>query len=81
VRSTLPLVHTGTSALVVGLELRFEEGRIVDVQAEQGAEVIRDAVATDEQAPYLGEVALVDGPGVGREHRAVIRDDVWVLDA
>ena len=44
-----------------GLELRFEAGRIVDVQAETGADVLRGELATDERAPYLGEVALVDG--------------------
>ena len=59
VRSTRPLPLGGS--LVRGLELRFEDGRIVDVQAETGADVLRGELATDERAPYLGEVALVDG--------------------
>lgn len=59
VRSTRPLPLDGS--LVRGLELRFEGGRIVDVQAETGADVLRGELATDERAPYLGEVALVDG--------------------
>ena len=59
VRSTYPLVTAGTR--VSGLELRFEQGKIVDVQAESGADVVRQQLATDEQAPYLGELALVDG--------------------
>jgi aminopeptidase len=59
VRSTAPLVTMGTR--ISDLEVRFEEGKIVEVNAAAGAEVIRQQLATDEQAPYLGEVALVDG--------------------
>jgi aminopeptidase len=77
VRSTLPLVDTGTSSLVVGLELQFEAGRIVDVQAEQGVEIIRDAVASDDQAPYLGEVALVDGSSRVRQMGIVFHDTLF----
>ena len=59
VRSTRPLVLYGT--IVRGLELGFDDGRIVDVSADAGADVIRGQLATDERAAYLGEVALVDG--------------------
>ena len=59
VRSTRPLPLYGN--VVRGLELAFEEGRIVDVRADAGAEVVRGQLATDERAPFLGEVALVDG--------------------
>jgi aminopeptidase len=59
VRATRPLPLYGQ--VVRGLELRFEDGRIVDVRAEEGADVVRGQLATDERAPYLGEVALVDG--------------------
>lgn len=65
VRSTAPLIAGGTR--VEGLELRFEDGRIADVSASVGADVIRQQLATDEQAPCLGEIALVDGSSaVGR---------------
>jgi aminopeptidase len=49
------------TTIVQGLELRFEDGAIVDVQATAGAEYIRAQIATDEGAARLGEVALVDG--------------------
>jgi aminopeptidase len=62
VRSTYPLIVPGVFARVDGLEMRFEDGRIVDVTAEgDGADVIRSQLASDPQAPFLGEVALVDG--------------------
>jgi len=59
VRSTRPLVSYGR--VIRGLEVRFEAGRIVDVRAEEGEDVIKGQLETDARAPYLGEVALVDG--------------------
>jgi aminopeptidase len=66
VRSTKPLVlEDGT--VVGGLEVRFESGRVVEVQAETGAETMRGRVALDDGAARLGEVALVDREGrIGR---------------
>jgi aminopeptidase len=58
VRSTAPLPLLGS--LVRELELRFEAGRIVGVEAEAGADVVRAQLESDEGAPYLGEVSLVD---------------------
>ena len=59
VRSTQPLALNGR--IVKGLEVRFERGRIVEVHADEGEDVVKGQLETDEQAPYLGEVALVDG--------------------
>ena len=58
-RSTRPLQVGGT--LVRDLELEFREGRIVEVRASSGADVIRGQVAIDDGAARLGEVSLVDG--------------------
>jgi aminopeptidase len=41
--------------------VRFEAGRIVDVHAQEGADVVKGQLETDDRAAYLGEVALVDG--------------------
>jgi aminopeptidase len=59
VRSTRPLELYGQ--VVRGLKVTFEAGRIVGVEAESGADVIRAQLETDDGAPFLGEVALVDG--------------------
>ena len=65
VRSTQPLALSGT--IVRDLELRFQAGRAVDVNASSGAELIREQLRQDENACMLGEVALVDGDSrVGR---------------
>jgi aminopeptidase len=59
VRSTRPLSIYGR--VVRGLEVTFEAGRIVDVRADEGADVIQAQLGTDEHAAHLGEIALVDG--------------------
>ena len=75
VRSTYPLVTSGTK--VTGLEFRFENGKIVDVQAESGADILRAQLAVDEQAPYLGEVALVDGSSPIKQTGLVFSDTLF----
>jgi aminopeptidase len=59
VRSTRPLVLVDGS-IVRGLEVRFEGGRAVEIEAEEGGELMRVRTARDEGAARLGEVALVD---------------------
>ncbi len=65
VASTKPLLVSGST--ISGLRMRFEGGRAVQVDADQGAELMRELVARDENANRLGEVALVDSSGrIGR---------------
>jgi aminopeptidase len=59
VRSTRPLVLVD-GAIIRGLEVRFEGGRAVSIDAGEGAELIRARAAADDGAARLGEVALVD---------------------
>jgi len=60
IRSTRPLVLETEGVTVRDLEMRFEAGKAVEVNATAGAEVVRTQMATDEQGSYLGEIALVD---------------------
>jgi aminopeptidase len=57
IRSSMPLSLGGR--IIRGLELTFEDGRIVQVDAEEGADLVRSQLATNENADRLGEVALV----------------------
>jgi aminopeptidase len=57
VRSTKPLSYQG--AMIEGIEVRFEKGRIVEGRASKGEDVFRKMIATDDGAARLGEVALV----------------------
>ncbi|WP_071458540.1 aminopeptidase [Bacillus massilinigeriensis] len=57
VSSTKPLSYGGN--IIDRFVLTFENGRITDVRAEEGEEILKRLVETDEGSHYLGEVALV----------------------
>jgi aminopeptidase len=59
VRASLPLLCEGV--LVEGLEMEVKGGRIVRVDADTGADIVRGQVERDEGSHQLGEVALVSG--------------------
>ena len=61
VRATKPLDVAGT--IVRGLEVRFDGGHAIDIQADSGAEVLRERAGYDADASRLGELALVDREG------------------
>jgi aminopeptidase len=58
IRLTKPVMIAGQ--LVTGLRVTFAGGRIVDVTADSGADVVKAQIDTDPGARYLGEVSLVD---------------------
>jgi aminopeptidase len=62
VRSTRPLV-LGDGTMIDGIEVRFENGRAVSIDAERGGEALRGRTSVDEGARRLGELALVDREG------------------
>ena len=57
VYSTKPLSYRGQ--LIDNFSVRFENGKVVEVKAEQGEELLKTMVSMDEGAAYLGECALV----------------------
>jgi aminopeptidase len=78
VRSTYPLVVPGIGARVDGLEVRFEGGKVVDVKADgDGAGVIRTQLGMHPQAPFLGEIALVDGSSRVRKTGLVFHNTLF----
>jgi aminopeptidase len=65
VTSTKPLNYGGN--LIDQFTLTFRDGKVTDVKAEHGEEILRNLLQTDEGAARLGEVALVP-------HRSPISD-------
>jgi aminopeptidase len=57
VKASKPLSYQGT--MIEGIQVRFELGRIIEVRATRGQEVLEKLIDTDEGARRLGEVALV----------------------
>jgi aminopeptidase len=57
VASTKPLSYGGN--IIDRFSITFENGKIVSYTAEEGEEILKRLVETDEGSHYLGEVALV----------------------
>jgi aminopeptidase len=77
IRLTRPLVMPRTGALVEGLKATFEAGRIVEVHAERGGDVVEAELGTDEGARSLGEVALVDSSSRVRAAGVLFHDTLY----
>jgi aminopeptidase len=75
VRLTVPLPLQGT--LVSGLRLRMEGGRIVAVDADHGADLVRAQLDLEPAARSLGEVSIVDGSSAVRRSGVVFRDTLF----
>jgi len=57
VYSSKPLSYMGE--IIDNFSVRFEGGKVVEVKAEQGEELLKKMVSMDEGAAMLGEVALI----------------------
>ena len=57
VYASKPLALNGN--VIEGIRLTLKDGRIVDIHADQGEEVLRHAIETDEGSHYFGEIAMV----------------------
>ncbi|MBE6368612.1 MAG: aminopeptidase [Lentisphaerae bacterium] len=56
--ATKPLSWQGS--LIEDFSIRFENGKAVEVKAAKGQDALERMIAMDENAPYLGECALID---------------------
>jgi aminopeptidase len=77
IRTTRPLVMPAVGVLVEDLEVRFENGRIVDATASRGAEAVRAELDKDEGARSLGEVSLVEGSSRVRAAGVTFHDTLY----
>ena len=57
VYSSMPLSYRGE--LIENFSVRFENGKAVEVKAEKNEELLKTMISMDENAGYLGEVALI----------------------
>lgn len=57
ISSTKPLSYGGN--IINQFKLTFKNGRVTEITAEQGEDVLQQLIDTDEGAKHLGEVALV----------------------
>jgi aminopeptidase len=57
--------------------MRFDGGRVVDVSAAEGGAAVESQLASDAQAPFLGEIALVDGDSRVKRSGLVFKDTLF----
>ncbi len=57
VYAAMPLIEDGN--LIDGFHMVLKDGKIVEVHARTGEEILKNATLVDEGACYLGEVALI----------------------
>jgi aminopeptidase len=75
VSATRPLIVRG--ATVRDLRIRFGDGRVTEVRAATGEDLLRSMVDTDDGAGHLGEVALVDGTSRVGQLEMTFRDTLF----
>jgi aminopeptidase len=73
VRFAFPAVYQGSE--VEGVELRFENGRVVDAKAEKNESFLLRMLDTDPGARYLGEFAFGLNYGIDRHIKNILFDE------
>ncbi len=73
IRYEFPAVYQGRQ--VDGIRLTFRDGRIVDAQAERGAEFLTAILDTDPGARFLGEIGIGTNDGIQRHTRNILFDE------
>jgi aminopeptidase len=73
VRFSYPAIYFGRE--VEGVELRFEEGKVVEARAEKNEEFLISTLDTDEGARYLGEFAIGTNKGIKQFTKSILFDE------
>jgi aminopeptidase len=73
VRFTVPTPYAGVA--VAGVELRFEDGLVVDARADQGEAFLLQTLDTDAGARRLGELGIGTNAGITRATGMILLDE------
>ncbi len=73
VRFTYPAVYSGR--VVEGVELKFEEGRVVSASATANEDLLLRLIDSDPGARYLGEFAIGTNFGITRAIKNILFDE------
>lgn len=68
-----PLIHKGRE--MNGVQLRFQDGTVVEYAAEQNEAVLTDLLNTDEGARRLGEIGIGTNRGIDRFTKNMLFDE------
>jgi aminopeptidase len=70
---TYPAIYGGRE--VSGVELRFEDGRVVDAKADRNEQFLHEMLDTDEGARRLGELGIGANYGIERFTKEILLDE------
>jgi aminopeptidase len=73
IRFTIPTSPRGVE--VSGVELTFRDGQVVAAKADKGEAYLREALATDEGARFLGELGIGTNEGIDRPTGLILLDE------
>jgi aminopeptidase len=73
VRFTIPASPSGVE--VAGVELRFEDGRVVHASADRGEDYLLAMLETDDGARRLGELGIGTNFGIDRPTGMILLDE------
>ncbi len=73
IRFDFPAIWNGREAQ--GIELRFEDGKVVEASADKGEGFLLDVLETDPGARYVGEFAVGTNSGIQRFTRRILFDE------
>jgi aminopeptidase len=73
VRFTYPAIYAGRE--VTGVELRFENGKVVEASAKKNEAFLHSVLDTDAGARYLGEFAIGTNDGIDRFTKSILFDE------
>jgi aminopeptidase len=73
IRFTYPTMEGGRE--VDGVELKFEDGRIVKASAKKNEQYLLDTLNVDEGARYLGEFAIGTNFGIQKFTKSILYDE------
>jgi aminopeptidase len=73
IRYSYPAIVGGRE--VSGIELHFEEGKVVKATAEKNQDFLISTIDTDEGARYLGEFAIGTNNGIQRFTKSILFDE------
>jgi aminopeptidase len=73
VKFTYPAIYQGQT--VEGVQLQFEDGRVISASAAVGEELLKTMLNTDEGSHYLGEFAIGTNYEINRFTRNILFDE------
>jgi len=73
VRYTYPAVYQGV--VVSGVELRFENGKVIQATAQENQDTLLRAIDADPGARYVGEFAIGTNYNINRSTKSILLDE------